>query len=369
MNHTPGPAERPCIAWSEWLEVMETEYLGRYVCDGGSAVKFISGSDAVLAATVTELVARAAGRRFWTVQVAAGELTDLGQRPDPHRIDRLFCQVTRGVDWRAWAAEQARGFLRSRGLQLADRVALADIDRIAADNGRSTEDLLREYQRDFATPQLRDRHLSVEFRTAVTALGRAQLMPDALTPSAEQVLLAWFGGQPLPGAAGTLKRVGLFSRINQSNARHLLASFARWLPHAGYSGLLLVLDFRAYEHKRLTASARRDEHVRALHEAIARGASTAELQALVAAAEHEPAVMYSDAAYLQMLALLRRFIDEVDSFQRLLLVVLTTPGFYDGNSRRNYYNYDALQTRIGLEVHDARRANPAACLVHLGDSR
>jgi hypothetical protein len=69
---------------------------------------------------------------------------------------------------------------------------------------------------------------------------------------------------------------------------------------------------------------------------------------------------------MQMLNMLRRFIDEVDWFERLLLVVLTTPRFYDDTSRRNYFNYDALQTRIGLEVHDARRPNPCANLVHLG---
>jgi hypothetical protein len=70
-----------------------------------------------------------------------------------------------------------------------------------------------------------------------------------------------------------------------------------------------------------------------------------------------------------MLSMLRRFIDEIDWFDRFLLVVLTTPEFYHRDSCRSYFNYDALQTRIGLEVRDARRANPAASLVHLGGFR
>ena len=104
-----------------------------------------------------------------------------------------------------------------------------------------------------------------------------------------------------------------------------------------------------------------------MNAAIARGASAEELAALQAQADTEPAIVYSDAAYMQMLAMIRRFIDEIDWFERFLLVILTTPAFYDDTSRRNYNNYDALQTRIGLEVHDARRANPAAALVHLGE--
>jgi hypothetical protein len=72
-----------------------------------------------------------------------------------------------------------------------------------------------------------------------------------------------------------------------------------------------------------------------------------------------------------MLTLLRRFIDEIDTFENFLLLVLTSPNFYkdktlDPNIKRCYFDYDALQTRIGQEVHDARYANPAASLVYLG---
>ncbi len=105
---------------------------------------------------------------------------------------------------------------------------------------------------------------------------------------------------------------------------------------------------------------------------MARGASPEELAQL--AEEHDrsqPDVFYSDSAYMQMLTLIRRFIDEIDRFERFLLVILTSPNFYkdktlDPTIKRCYFDYDALQTRIGQEVHDARNANPAASLVHLG---
>ena len=43
----------------------------------------------------------------------------------------------------------------------------------------------------------------------------------------------------------------------------------------------------------------------------------------------EQSVSYSNNTYVQMLSLLRRFIDEVDRFERFLLVVLTSPSFFE----------------------------------------
>ncbi len=147
----------------------------------------------------------------------------------------------------------------------------------------------------------------------------------------------------------------------------MLVSFCRWLPRTGHDGLVVVLDFRPYEHKKIPTTQRLAEQLRRIDDALARGASASELAALRAQVSMEPTTTYSDAAYTQMLALIRRFIDEIDGFERFLLVILTTPAFYDETSRRNYNNYDALQTRIGLEVRDMRRANPAAALVHVGE--
>jgi hypothetical protein len=216
--------------------------------------------------------------------------------------------------------------------------------------------------------------MSIEFRTAVTALGRAQLIPDAVTPTTEEVLLGWFAGRSLPGAASALKKVQIYERINLSNARAMLGSFCRWLPHTGHAGLVVTLDFRPYEYKRMARARRQAEQLQLVRDALARGATPEEVARLAADESHlEPDVAYSDTAYMQMLTMIRRFIDEIDRFERFLLVVLTSPGFYkdktlDPTVKRCYFDYDALQTRIGQEVHDARYANPAASLVHLEEA-
>jgi len=185
------------------------------------------------------------------------------------------------------------------------------------------------------------------------------------------VLLAWLGGRTMPGAAAALKRIGIYERVQQANARHLLASFCHWLPKTGHSGLVVTLDFRPYEYRRTPPAAKIKQQNKRVREAVERGGSQDAIAAIIADSEWEPPVSYSDAAYMQMLTLIRRFIDEIDWLESFLLVILTTPQFYDSKAfnpavKRCYFDYDALQTRIGLEVHDARRPNPCAALSHLG---
>lgn len=350
----------------EWLDVIEQEYLAQYVLAGGAAVKVVSGTGAQLEQVRRSLQERAERTGYLFAALDPATLDAANRRPDLHRIDRFFFAATREVDWKARAADQARRHFLEQGVSIAPHRPLHDLEGIAEDNGRDAKDLLNEYQRTLTTEQLRDHGMALEFRTAVTALGRAQLLPDAVTPTTEEVLLAWFAGRSIPGAANALKKIHIFERINQTNARHILASFCRWLPKVGRSGLVAVLDFRPYEQKKITKTQQQKIDLARLREAIARGASQNELAELAADREPETKVYYSDAAYQQMLMQLRRFIDEIDWFERLLLVVLTGPGFYDAASPRNYFDYDALQTRIGLEVHDAHKANPAAALVHFG---
>src|SRR2546430_15276037 len=113
----------------------------------------------------------------------------------------------------------------------------------------------------------------------------------------------------------------------------MLASFCRWLPQTGHAGLVVTFDFRPYEFKKIAKGRRQEEQRRLVREAIARGASAEELAQI--AAEHdsaEPDVFYSDAAYMQMLTMIRRFIDEIDRFERFLLIILTSPNFYKDKS-------------------------------------
>jgi len=351
-----------------WLKILLDDYLDQFVAAGGSAVKVVSGTEDALSQVRQTLLQHSQERGYWHAHLDPAQLEESGKKKDLHRMDRFFFECTREVDYKALAAIQARRHLESRGVRIGPDRALQDLEGIAADNGRDSADLMNQYQAELATPQLRDHSMAREFRTAITALGRAQLMPEANPSNTEEILLAWLAGQTRPGGATALKKIQIFERISQSNARAMLASFCHWLPQLGHPGLVVTLDFRPYEDKKLTAAQLRDQRMQRLSDGIAAGLGQAELSALLNAAD-APGLHYTDLAYQNMLALLRRFIDEIDSFERFLLVVLTGRSFYDLGSPRNYHNYDALQTRIGLEVRGANQANPSAALVHLAGER
>ncbi|MBM3456935.1 MAG: hypothetical protein FJX77_00150 [Armatimonadetes bacterium] len=137
------------------------------------------------------------------------------------------------------------------------------------------------------------------------------------------------------------------------------------MPEAGYAALVVVLDFRPYEAPRLSQTVRN----RQIAQAVRQGASPPELDRLQAELA-PPRVTYSDREYLQMLSLLRTFIDSIGDIKRTLLTVMTSPEYHlphgAGFRQRSINDYDALQTRIGQEVYDTRRPNPCAALSHLG---
>jgi len=246
-------AERLRVPTEEWIDTFESEYLSEYLQSGGSAVKVLSGSHSSLEKVIESLHSASSNHGYFFSKLNPAESGEDGKKPDLHRIDRFYFEATKSVDWKAWAAAEAKNFLEAR-IRVAQHRELNDLDGIAADNGRDTKDLLNQYQREFATRLIRDHSLAIEFRTALTALSRAQLVPDSMTPTTEEVLLNWFTGKTMPGAAAALKRIQIFGRIDKSNARHMLASLCRWLPRTGRVGLVAVLDFRPYEHKRKTAA-------------------------------------------------------------------------------------------------------------------
>jgi hypothetical protein len=347
-----------------WLKVIRDEYLADYIPSGGSAVKFICGSDDDLGRARDGVAAAAAEAGCYYAALAAGQLLANGKKPDLHRIDRLYFAVTQDFDWERGAAGQAMRLLERAGVRWPGGAERTTLAALAEANGRDENDLANEYQRLMTEAQIRDHLQCRPFRAALAGLGRAGLMPENFTPTTQEVLLAWLRG--LPGGAATLKKLRIYERIGVRNARHMLASFCHWLPNAGWRGLVVDLDFRAYELTRLPAAAQRSREM--LRHAIAMQRPYEELE-LMAADPFETLACYTQRAFLEMMALLRRFIDEIDRFERFLLVVRTSPRFYDDLEPRNYGKYGALYSRIGTEVHDRNRGNPAASQVHLGDGR
>ena len=219
-----------------WLDTIHREYLSEYIKSGGSTVKFISGDSTTLASAQTRLHDLAEDEGYLHVHLDAAKALPDGKKPDLHRIDRFFFAATESVDWRERTTAEARGYLDSRGIVVQPGRALNDIDGIAQDNGRTAADLINQLQRELVTGYIKDHGMAIEFRTAISALVRAQLLPDSMTPTTEEVLIEWFAGRTMPGAAAALKKIHIFERITRANARHMLASFCRWLPRPDTAG-------------------------------------------------------------------------------------------------------------------------------------
>jgi len=355
------------VSANDWLNVLESDYLLDFIPSGGSVVKFVSGLPETIEPTKSSISSMAARLGYFHVGLDPGECGADGKKPDLHQIDKFFFAVTRDVCWKECASAQVRNYLDKQGIRLPPGGRLDDLDAIAIYNNRDRADLLSQFQSHYATPLVRDKSQEIEFRTAYTALSRAQIAPDSVTPSTEDVVLGWFAGRA--GISKELKKLHIFSRITVSNARFMLASFCRWVPRTGRTGVIITLDFRPYERIQRSAAKRKDETLEEIGRAIERGASVDEIARIHAGFGTAQGTSYTPLAYHKILQLLRRFIDEIELFERLCLIVLTSPAYYEPSSERNYFNYDALQTRIGLEVHDSTRANLLAALVHLEEGR
>lgn len=360
------------VAPSDWLKVLDDEYLKEYLSSGGSAVKVLAVPDSMdVNSLVSDIERKAEQYNYENVFLDPLKASPDGKKPDLHRIDKFFFAVTQNTDWIASSRQLARNYLLMNGMTIPDSDDISNVEMIAEINNMSVHDLMNIYQTSLSQSVLRNQSLSNEFRIAITSLIRSVLLPDTSTPNRQELILGWFEGKTQPGAAAALKKVRIFEKINITNARVMLQSYTKWLPDTGKSGLVITLDLRPYEYKKLTAAQKKSEAFNRYYKALNENASPEELRTIVEDSEvSEPAFAYTDLAYFQMLTMIRRFIDEIDIFQHFLLVVLTTPNFYKNRSldpsvKRCFYDYDALQTRIGLEVFDAARPNPTASLVFL----
>ena len=371
LSHDHTHYNRP-LPVHEWLQTIDDEYLGDFIPSGGSTVRFVGGDDDALEDAREGLAALASSRGIHLVEMDPDELDENGKKPDLHRIDKLYFQIAKTIDWRNEAGKQVVDALGHRGIRFPHDSPTTDYAEVARLSGNlEPSDLLTKYQNLITDIHLRDLGMAVEFRIALTALGRAQLIPEEITPTTEELLLGWLRGEKaFPGSAPTLKRIRIHERIGRSNAKFILQSFCHWFRQLGKPGILVVLDFRPYERVQISHAQRVQMQYAALLEAIDRGADAGELKAITdSQGEESDGVRYGHAAYIQALELLRHFIDDIEHLEGFMLVVLGSPSYFAASrlseKERRFWDYDALRTRIGLEVHDATRQNPSAGLVHL----
>lgn len=312
---------------SDWLGVIEEEYLGDFIREGGAAVKFVVPDGDESRSQLREALGAAAERyhfQFASVDAASTRI---------HLIDRLFHEVARQIDWDSLTQSFLTRLLAESGLRLPPAEGELTLRTLAEANGMP-EQLFRTQVHSLIINSLyRDYAMSQEFRFAMIFLCRGQLDPNE-NPGLGSAIKEWLRGELrlVSAVRGAL----IFQKIARHNARHMLFSLAHWLKLAGKNGLVLVLDISRYTDAR---------HPR----------------------DRENGFYYSTAATLDAYEVLRQLIDGTDELEYGFVCVIADSMFLV-DERRGLRAYQALYMRISDEVRDRYRQNPLAALARLGEA-
>jgi hypothetical protein len=313
------------INTSEWLKVVEQDYLNDFIKNEGAAVKFVAVNDEhTLANARGKLSAVAQESNFIYASVNA-EQTKL------HLVEQIFFQIARQIDWDALAIRFMRGMLEQE-YNLPENDCDFTIDTLAKLNGCDPR-LFRPIINSRLKDQLfRNYNMIQEFRIAMTLICTRQLDHDEVNEDLYLAIKEWFKGEL--HLISTLKNAFIYQKIGRNNGRNMLYSLARWLHLCGYNGLLLTLDISRYinDHK-----------------------------------EPDGALYYSTSAVMDCYEVLRQFIDSTDEAGCCFITVFAPNRFLDLDEKRGVGIYDALKLRIWDEVYDRGQVNPLAPLIRMAD--
>lgn len=221
------------LGLDEWIEVLDREYLGSFVADGGASVKFAVG---VTGTHLSERLNRAAGDRDLLVVAADAAAVKV------HMVDQLFFCLAGQVPWGDLARAKLFALATGEGYQAEPTVA-GPVNLIVAEaNDLDPVFVLGELRRRVTQTVFKDASLMKDFRVAMTQLCLAELTggPEGATTS--RVIIEWLTGTNRAVAA--VKPYAVRTRIMRTNARMCIESLLAWVRSAGRGGTVIVVDVR-----------------------------------------------------------------------------------------------------------------------------
>jgi hypothetical protein len=312
------------IVVERWLDFLQSEYLDDFIAGGGASVKFAVPMEAAVRVSLESgLLERASAAGYLTAHVSAAETR-------VHMLDQLFFRIAEQVPWRD-LTERALLKLASVERYAAPAAGVAPLrERVAEANGVDPSEVTLRLRPLITSEVFKQSRLSRDFRVAATQLCSSALIGGPADESTTHDIEQWLTGRNR--LIGAVKAYQIFTRINRTNARHVLESLLFWIRFAGYRGLAIVMDLA-----RVTALSRRDA-----------------------------GLFYTKAAVLDVYEALREFVDGSGRMTGCLLVVTPDPEFLDQETNgRGLGVYGALNMRVYDEVHDQRLVNPLAALVRV----
>ena len=308
----------------EWLKVLKVAYLQGFIRRGGSAVKFAVVEEAqdtkAVVAGVGEL-AREEG--FVTIEADS-------RQTKVQLIDLLFQEMAKHIDWEALAFEFVKQLFHKNERRIPDKREECSWSSLATLNNCDEATIQRDVNSWLENGLFNDFQMNREFRLAMIQLCSAQLDTAGRQSKEAGAIQSWLRGELRQMAA--LKKLLIFQKVNRSNARDLIASFAHWVRLLGKPGVVLTIDISAFMGTKDKSSTK--------------------------------PLSYSPSAVMDAYEMLRQFIDSSDDIEGLLLVVVT-PKTFLSDQRLGLNRYEALKLRIWDDVRDKFRQNPFAPMVRL----
>ncbi len=309
----------------EWFKVLKSAYLQGFIRRGGSAVKFAVVEEAKDTKTVAFGVSDLAREEGYITIEADSRKTKV------QLIDLLFHEMAKQIDWEGLAFEFVKKLFHEHQYQIPDHRMESHWSHVASLNNCDEATLQRDVNSWLESALFQDFNMSREFRLAMIQLCLAQLNGSESSSPESKGILSWLKGELRQ--MSTLKKKLIFQKVNRSNARDFIASFAHWIRLVGKPGMVLTLDISAFmEGKR----------------------------------KESPSINYTPSAVMDAYEMLRQFIDGSDEMEGLLLVVVTPQAFLT-DQRLGLNRYEALKLRIWDDVRDKFRQNPFAPMVRLSD--
>ncbi len=315
------------VATETWLDLIDREYLGQFIAGGGSAVKFVEGESEQLDEIETALsfLADRNGMAFCRIDSSATRL---------HMIQDIFFAVSRSVDWPALAQVFLEALTVRHGYTWPRPGSGVTLQDVAAHNGIDELLFRRELNRWLTDDVMRDHTMSQDFRIAMTRLCLTRLEPDDRDIGVVDPVLDWLHGELR--RVSSLRQISITAKITRHNGRAMLRSLCRWLRLCGRKGICLTLDIR---------------------------------QILRAGTTPSEGVRYTAAAVIDAFEVLRQLIDDTETFQGLMVIVLADEALTGLDPKRSLNAYDALKMRVWDDVRATGRDNPLAALVRLHSGR
>ncbi len=309
---------------SPWLDLVEREYLSDFTLAGGGCVRFLCGSPQEAATISAPLDELAESHGYIRVDLDA-------ERTKLQRIDAVFFEVARQIDWAKLAHAYVGEGFRSQGWLVEPTVFGFDVHQIAMDN-QVDELEVRAALKAWLIALYDDFAMSHEFRLAMLQFCRAQVAGlDNCAPAVSQ----WLSGELR--RLSEVKSAKVYQKVGRHNARLMLQSLTYWLRRNGQPGLVVTLDIT-----RCVEVGKR--------------------------AERKAGFYYSAAALTEVYEMLRQLIDSSSDMLGTFIVVFAPPAFLV-DEKRGVDRYQALKMRIFDDARNRGTQNLLAPMVRLGELR